>query len=148
MKCGGAVRGPPSLSWAAMVILALVGLADSLYLTWYHYDPGVRVCLATRGCEVVNTSPYAVVGPVPVAAVGAAGYLLILSALVLRRWGSPSLDRAAARAVYALAVLGSGFAVYLTVVEIFVLHALCGWCLLSAAAIAAICAVAALEASP
>jgi uncharacterized membrane protein len=129
-----------------MVILALVGLADSLYLTWYHYDPAVRVCLATSGCEVVNTSPYAVVGPVPVAVVGAAGYLQILSALVLRRWDPPPLHRAAARAVYALAVLGSGFAIYLTAVEIFVLHALCGWCLLSAAAIVAICAVAALEA--
>ncbi len=135
-----------NLPWAVMLVLGLVGLADSLYLTWYHYDPAVRVCFATSGCEVVNTSPYAVVGSVPVAAVGAAGYLLILAVLALRRWGPPSLHRTAAHAAFGLAVLGSGFAVYLTAVEVFVLHALCGWCLLSATAIAAICALAALEA--
>lgn len=129
------------------MLLGLVGLADSLYLTWYHYDPAVRVCLVTSGCEVVNASSYAMVGPVPVAAVGAGGYLLILGALVLRRWGPPSLHGTAAGAVFGLAVLGCGFAVYLTAVEVFVLHALCGWCLLSASAIAAICALAALEAA-
>ena len=128
-----------------MQILSLAGLIDSGYLTWYHYDPAVRVCVGTSGCETVNTSPYAMVGPVPVAAIGVAGYLLIAGALLLGRWGPAHKRRAGGYAVYGLAILGSGFGVYLTAIEILVLHALCTWCVLSAALIVSICALATVD---
>jgi uncharacterized membrane protein len=128
-----------------MLGLALAGLADSIYLTWYHYDPAVRACLVTGGCETVNTSPYAVIGPVPVAAVGVLGYLLVACAVILRGWGPPALRAAAGRGVYALSVLGTGFAAYLTAIEVFVIHAICAWCVLSAAIIAAVCVLAVLD---
>jgi uncharacterized membrane protein len=131
--------------WIAMTGMALAGLADALYLTWYHYDPAVRVCIATGGCETVNGSRFAMLGPIPVAVLGVAGYLLIAAALAARRWGPPELRRAAAYAVYALAAAGTAFSLYLTAVEAVILHAYCTWCLVSAALVTAVCIVATVD---
>ena len=131
--------------WTAMAGMALAGLVDSLYLTWYHYDPAVRVCVASGGCEAVNGSRFAMLGPVPVAILGVAGYLLIVAALAARRWGPPERRRAAGYAAYALAAAGTAFALYLTAVEAFILHAYCTWCLVSAALVTAVCIVATVD---
>lgn len=125
-----------------MAALALAGLADSLYLTWYHYDPAVRACLASGGCETVNGSRFATLGGVPVAVIGVAGYLLIAAALAVRRWGAPRLRRPAGYAAYTLAAAGTAFSLYLTAIEAFILHAYCTWCLASAALVTAVCIVA------
>jgi len=131
--------------WTVMTACAFAGLADALYLTWYHYDPAVRACIASGSCETVNGSPYAALGGVPVAVIGAAGYLLIAAALVARRWGPPGLRRAAGQAVYALAAAGTAFALYLTAVEAFILHAYCTWCLVSAVLVTSVCIVATID---
>src|SRR5690348_12049894 len=81
--------------WMAMTALTLAGLVDAVYLTWYHYDPAVRACIAAGSCETVNASRFAMLAGVPVALIGAAGYLCILTALAARRWG-PSETRVAA----------------------------------------------------
>lgn len=128
-----------------MLALAAGGLADSLYLTWYRYDPAVRVCVVVRGCETVNQSPYATVGPVPVALIGLAGYALLVLLLLLQRSGPARLREPAGYGVYALSVGGTGFALYLTAVEAFVLRAFCSFCLLAAAAITGLCVLASLE---
>lgn len=128
-----------------MAVLACAGLADSLYLTWYHYDPAVRACLAARGCETVNASRFATWGAVPVALIGAAGYLLIVAALARRRWGPPASRRSAGYATYALAAAGTAFSLYLTAIEAFVLHAYCTWCLVSAALMTVLCAAATVD---
>jgi uncharacterized membrane protein len=131
--------------WTAMMALALGGLADSLYLTWYHYDPAVRACLASGGCEAVNGSRFATLGGVPLGIVGVAGYLLIVAALAARRWSPEPSRRAAGYAAYALAVAGTAFSLYLTAVETFVLHAYCTWCLVSAALVTAVCVIATVD---
>jgi uncharacterized membrane protein len=130
---------------AIMLILALAGATDSAYMTWYHYDPGIRVCVVTSGCEAVNSSAYATIGPLPVAVIGVIGYFLIAATIAIRIWGPPGLGRPAEFTAYGLSVLGSGFALYLTGVEIIVLHALCGWCLVSAGVIVALCTLAAMQ---
>lgn len=127
--------------WTAMLVLALAGLVDSLYLTWYHYDPAVRVCVAFGGCEAVNASRFATLSGVPVAVIGVAGYLTIVAALAARRRGMP----AAGLVTYGLAAAGTAFALYLTAIEAFVLHAYCTWCLVSAAIITSLCVVATIE---
>lgn len=128
-----------------MTMLALAGLADSLYLTWYHYDPGVRACFASGGCEAVNGSRFATLGGVPVAAIGVAGYLLLVAALAVRRWSPPAPQRAARFAAYGLAAAGAAFSLYLTGVEVVVLHAYCAWCVISAAVIITLWIVAAVD---
>lgn len=131
--------------WTAMLVLALAGLVDSLYLTWYHYDPAVRVCVAFRGCEAVNASRFATLAGVPVAVIGVAGYLAIVAALAARRWGPPGPHAPSAYITHGLAVVGTAFALYLTAIEALVLHAFCTWCLVSAATITALCVIATID---
>jgi uncharacterized membrane protein len=131
--------------WVAMTILAVAGFADALYLTWYHYDPAVRACVGSGSCETVNGSRFATLGGVPVALIGAIGYFLILAALAARRWGPPAGRRAAAYITYALAAAGTACSLYLTAIEVVVLHAYCTWCLFSAALMTAVCVVATVD---
>jgi uncharacterized membrane protein len=128
-----------------MTALTLAGFADSLYLTWYHYDPAVRACFASGSCETVNASRYATLGGVPVAIIGAVGYFLIAASLAVLRWGPPGARRTARYATYTLAAAGTAFSLYLTAIEAFVLHAYCTWCLVSAGLITAICIVATVD---
>jgi uncharacterized membrane protein len=126
-------------------MLALAGLGDSLYLTWYHYDPAVRACLGSGGCEAVNGSRFATFGGVPVAVIGVAGYLVIVASLAARRWGPAKARHAAGYATYALSAAGAAFSLYLTAIEAFVLHAYCTWCLVSAALVTAVYFIASVD---
>jgi uncharacterized membrane protein len=119
--------------------LAVAGLAIAGYLTWVHYA-GVRpLCLASGGCERVQSSRYAEVGGVPVAVVGVAGYLAILGSLAIGRDGG--------RLVTAfLAFGGVAFSAYLTYVELFTIEAVCQWCVASALVITSIAVLATIRA--
>ena len=63
-------------------LLALVGLADSVYLTISHYTKEPVPCSIVEGCETVLTSSYAEVAGVPIAAFGAAAYFFAFSLAV------------------------------------------------------------------
>jgi len=109
----------------AIVLLALVGLLVATYL--WLYKIGV-----IGGCEAVQTSRYAELLGTPVAFYGVAGYavLLVLGLAALRP--ARAGDRRLAVLVAALATAGFAFTLYLTSVELFVLHAICRWCVASA----------------
>ena len=57
-------------------LLAVVGLADSIYLTVTHLTGEDVTCVASSGCSEVLSSPYASVGPIPLGAFGVLGYFL------------------------------------------------------------------------
>jgi len=84
----------------------------------------VSVACATNGCETVQTSRYAELAGVPVAALGLAGYLVL---------GATAAFRAdVARAIgLASAAGGLVFAAYLLYVQAAVIGAFCQWCLAS-----------------
>lgn len=90
--------------------------------------------LASGG--VVTHSGYSKVGPVPVAALGVAGYLLLAVLAWFRRRGWTLL----------LAWIGLGFAAYLTYVEAVVLQAWSAYCVISQCLIAAVAVLAAIDA--
>jgi uncharacterized membrane protein len=102
--------------------VALAGMAIAGYLTWVHYDEAALVCVAGGGCETVQQSSYAELAGVPVALLGLLGYAAIF-ALVL--WDTPNARLGAA----AFAVVGLAFSVYLIVLQLFVIDAVCVWCL-------------------
>lgn len=114
----------------AAIALALVGVAIAGYLTWVHYAGLSPVCVGgSHGCETVQTSRYAKVGGLPVAAIGLAGYLAILVSSFPR--GYPW------RAAGALmGLIGTAFSIYLTYLELFQIHAICQWCVASAVVMA------------
>ena len=113
----------------AVAALSVVGAAIAGYLTWVHYAELQPFCVGGGGaCERVQSSPYAKLAGVPVAVVGLAGYLAVLASLAL-----------ADRSVTAfLALVGAGFSAYLTYLELAVIHAICQWCVASAAVMTAL----------
>ena len=118
--------------------LAVVGLLISGYLTWVHYMGVAPVCVGgSGGCETVQTSSYATILGVPVAALGLVGYSGLLLAALLRSEAGVYLG-------LLVALVGTLFSAYLTYLELFVIHAICEWCVASAALMvgALICAAA------
>ncbi len=127
---------PRSLA-AAIAALALAGAAVSGYLTAVHYAHRPVFCGGLSSCETVNTSAYAELVGVPVALLGLLAYLAIGGLAVLRgrfSWATPVL--------LTVAAAGTLYSGYLTWVELAVLHAVCLWCVTSAAIITAITVLA------
>jgi uncharacterized membrane protein len=108
----------------AIAALAVLGLAVASYLTYVHYADIAPVC-SGGGCEKVQSSSYAELAGVPVALIGLVGYLAILGSLTLP--GERGLLLSAL-----LALIGFGFSVYLTYLELFEIDAICQWCVASA----------------
>jgi uncharacterized membrane protein len=118
-----------------IAVLAVVGLGIAGYLTYVHYA-GVHVlCAASGGCETVQTSSYSKLAGVPVPVLGLIGYAGILVSLFV-----PGDSGRLATA--GLALVGFGFSVYLTYLEVFVIKAICQWCVGSAALLTAIAVLA------
>jgi uncharacterized membrane protein len=119
------------ISWIYLIaaLLALVGLGDSIYLTVQHITGESLRCTIISGCSEVLSSPYAQVGPVPLAAVGAAAYFTVFSLATLAAFGYrfaiPFL-----RIIVALMFLTTLWLLYL---QAFVIRHFCQYCLLSAA---------------
>ena len=110
-------------------ILSAIGLLDATYLTVKHYLGGIPPC-TLRGCEVVLTSAYNTIAGVPVALLGVLYYvtilLLSLAYLVSKK---EAILRYAAHLTPA-GFLASAYFVYL---QLFVIKAICLYCMASAA---------------
>ncbi len=121
--------------------LASLGLLVSAYLTWVHFAGMEPVCAAgSHGCQTVQASRYATVLSVPVAVLGLVGYVGLLLAAVSRGEAGVYLG-------LLVALVGTLFSAYLTYLEVFVIGAICQWCVASAAIMAAALACAALRIS-
>jgi uncharacterized membrane protein len=115
-----------------LVLLAAVGIGIALYLTLYKVGViGVLSC-SIGSCETVNTSKWSVLMGIPIAAWGLAAYAALL---VLAMAGSTEAREASvpiARMLVALAAWSVLFSAWLTYLELFVIHAICIWCVTSA----------------
>ena len=109
---------------AGVAVVALAGAAVAGYLTYVHYQPDALICTAGGGCETVQDSSYAELVGIPVALLGLLAYLAVLG---LVAWDS-ELARTLAAAIALTAV---GFAIYLIVLQAFVIDAWCVWCLVN-----------------
>lgn len=76
-------------TWLAIaaIIVALAGLADSVYLTVHHFTAEPVPCSLIEGCEMVLTSQYAEFQGVPIALIGAFGYFIAFSLALLAIYG-------------------------------------------------------------
>jgi uncharacterized membrane protein len=112
--------------------VALAGFFVAAYLLLYKVGAFGTIACGDGGCETVQNSPWANFLGVPVAGWGVGGYLAILVTAFLgthprfadRRWISIGL----------LALTGAAllFSVYLSLLEEFVIHTWCRWCIVSA----------------
>lgn len=128
-----------------IAVLALLGLGVSAYLSYaYLAQVDVSCWEGGAGCDAVKASRYAWVGPVPVPVLGLIGYIAIL-------WLSvPTLLPAflkpqAPLLQFALATVGTMFSAYLTYLELFVIYAICSWCVASAVIMVLIWALSVLQ---
>ena len=113
-----------------IALLAITGIVVSVLALRVHYSSDTAPCSINEkwDCGVVNRSPYAEIGGVPVAAIGVAGYLFIAVLALLRRRGW----------VLAVVAVGLAFALYLTHIEKDVLGVWCLYCVISQGIIALI----------
>ena len=124
----------------ASAVLASLGAAISAYLLVVRETDGSLIC-STGGCETVQSSSYAELIGIPVAALGLVGFLVLLVAALARgEW--------ARLANAAVAVAAFLFAAYLLVVQIVVLDAICQWCVATDVLTTALAALALLRLGP
>ncbi|HKY50251.1 MAG TPA: vitamin K epoxide reductase family protein [Candidatus Limnocylindria bacterium] len=110
----------------AVAVTSAVGAAISAYLTWVHYSGDLALCIGVGGCEAVQGSRFAVAAGVPVAVIGLGGFAVIFALAVLRL--RPDPPAWADTAIFALSVAATVYVAYLTYIELFVLGAVCPWC--------------------
>jgi uncharacterized membrane protein len=110
-------------------LFSLLGLADAIYLTVEHLTGETAVCVVTTGCAEVLGSKYATVGKVPLAAIGALAYFAVFSLVTLAAFD----HRRAATFLMLLVQAMFAATLWLLLLQAFVLHAFCDYCLLSAA---------------
>ncbi|MDQ3137095.1 MAG: vitamin K epoxide reductase family protein [Gemmatimonadota bacterium] len=126
-------------------LLSLLGLFLSVYLYLYKLGHVGALACGTGGCETVQTSQWSRFAGVEVALIGVVGYALLLAVALAALRPAAAGRRGPSRLLTALAGGGVLFTAYLTYLELFVIHAICRWCVGSAAIIVAIFALAALD---
>lgn len=129
----------------AAALLSLAGLFVSLYLYLYKLGKiGALVC-GTGDCEKVQLSQWSRFIGIDVALIGVVGYVVMLGVTLAALQPALAHVRWPSTALVLLAGGGVAFAIYLTYVELFVIHAICRWCVASAVIVAAIFAAALLN---
>jgi uncharacterized membrane protein len=126
----------------AIAVLALAGCFVALYLYLYKIGVYGELQCGTGGCETVQASPYAVLLGQPVALYGVVGYAALFGVSVLGLQPAQLTRRWPARALAGLATPGFLFTIYLTSLELRVIHAWCRWCVASALIMTAIWVIA------
>lgn len=115
--------------YIAMACLALIGLADAIYLTVQHVTGQSVRCTIVSGCSEVLSSSYASFNGVPLALIGAVAYFIVFSLATLAAFGYPLVGKLLA-VVTTLMFLTTIWLFYL---QAFVIGHFCQFCLLSAA---------------
>lgn len=115
-----------------ITVMSVLGIFVAGYLTWSHFSGEPVYCGGSNSCELVNSSRFAYLGPIPVALIGLTGYIII-SVLSLIAWKVeqpwPML------LIFGGALIGVMLQWYLFYIEVAVLRAICYWCVTSQALI-------------
>lgn len=113
-------------------LVALVGLFVALYLALYKLGIIGTLACGTGGCETVQLSRWATLLGLPVAVWGVGYYALVLAlalATIQDRWADA---RGLSLALVIVTGWGVLFSAWLTWLELFVINAICRWCVVSA----------------
>lgn len=115
----------------ASIILSIIGLIASLYLSWIEYSGKFAFCGPIGNCEAVNTSKYAQIYGIPLAYIGVAVYLVLIIIFLLEGRNDLFAEYGPL-VVFGLTLIGVLFSIYLTYLEIWVIKAICPYCVVSA----------------
>jgi uncharacterized membrane protein len=107
--------------------VAAFGIGVAAYIAIEAAGGDAPTCIAgSSGCETVANSTYSHLFGINIAVFGVAGYSLLLAASLLS-------GDAARIAGFGFSLIGFGYSVYLTYLELFKIEAICQWCVGSAA---------------
>jgi uncharacterized membrane protein len=121
----------PATRFRLVALLAIAGLFVSLYMLLYHLGFYGALACGPGSCDVVQASKWAYFLGVPVSAWGLGWYAAVLVLAFLLQAGRPETGPAG-RLLALAAIAGVAFSAYLTALELFVIHAICMWCVGSA----------------
>lgn len=116
--------------YRTMIVLAVIGLLVATYMTIYKWTNNEAMCLGSGDCGTVNASRYADVNGIPVALIGVLGYAGILGMLFFEN-RMDFLRQNGTLLTFGLALTGFLFTVWLIYAEIFLIKALCPFCVTS-----------------
>jgi uncharacterized membrane protein len=119
--------------WITSVFLAIAGIIDTGYLVWTKLANAEVYCPPGNAfsCDLVQSSIYSRIGPIPIQYIGLVGYLAILGVLLLEP-RVPFFAKRGKLLVFGMTLFGFLYSAYLTAIEAFVLQAWCLYCLISA----------------
>lgn len=117
--------------YRASIVITLIGLAAAIYTSIIKLTGNKIMCIGGGGCNVVAESPYSMVYGIPVALIGVVGYLAILLVLILEKKAGALFNQNATLVNFGLTLIGFLFTLYLIYLEIFVIKALCEFCVIS-----------------
>ena len=112
-----------------LLIIALIGLLDTAYLTWQRYQSFSLTCGILEGCNQVTASVYSVFGGMPVAIWGLFYYLTAVTIAGIY-WKNKDITWLKLLAL--LTSLGFLVSLWFTYLQTAVIGAFCSYCLISA----------------
>ena len=118
------------LGWVLIAFMAIsfIGFLDAAYLTIQHYNEGILPCVVFEGCEEVTTSKFSTVAGIPISLFGAGYYLTILISAITF-WDSK--NRKAFLVIAYLPMAGFAISIFLLYLQLFVIKAICAYCVVS-----------------
>ena len=121
--------GSPTKKALLIGLFSFLGLIDASYLAAKHYTGTIPPCAIVKGCEAVTTSQYATVGGISVALLGAIYYLIVLIiSVAIIDTDNNFLKKFLSR----FSILGLLASIWFISLQLFVIKALCLYCLVSA----------------
>jgi uncharacterized membrane protein len=109
---------------------ALLGTLIALYLLLYDLGVSSLVC-PIAGCDKVQASEYSKWFGIPVAAFGLLAFITLLGLSVIGLFQARVLNLPIRSLIIAISSFGSIAYIPLTYLELFVIHAICFWCVTS-----------------
>ena len=125
--------------------LAMAGVFVALYLTLYKLGVIGQLTCTVGSCETVNTSEWSTLLGQPVALWGLVFYVATLFVTIFGLSERYADSRALSQVLVVMSGSGVLFSAWLTYLELFVIHAICMWCVISAIIVMAIFAVSVLD---
>ncbi len=113
-------------------LLALLGLGVALYLAYVEVNHVAAVCGPVGECNIVQSSPYAQLFGIPIAVLGLLSYLAIIALWFGQQILPAHFASWSSLGLILLTIFGTLFSIYLTLLELFAIKAICLWCLSSA----------------
>jgi uncharacterized membrane protein len=129
----------------AIAMLSLIGILIALYLTLYKVGVIGELSCTIGSCETVNTSRWATFLGLPVAAWGLGAYLALFGLSLAGTSDRHAGSRTISQLLVAISAWSVIFSAWLTYLELFVIHAICIWCVVSALLLVAILTVSAVD---